>query len=405
MSAGINILTHRQKVDRLITDLHKQGVNPYTVAPPLFRLLWALGFHVPPPFFLGFLTLTLLTGAFFGIPCFGILWGALMWLLPRHLRMGFAVVTSAGAGLLFGLSMAGYYRWKAARLRLPPWESYPAAMPKILPSRKASQFWIRFWIPVVVSLGVTPFALCVGIGFAGAGHGTIFPMWILFPLWWLIFSDGLAHSNFVLFPPLIVQFPIYGIILGFANVKRKLILAACVLLWIHLSATGWLFGSYYYGIYKFKHDPNNQLEEAVRNNDVETARGLLDQGADPNTHLHSGYSLLMLSCNKGHLEIARLLIENSADINYEQRQLPHTQPTALFVSVLTNREQIVELLLSKGADVRIKDSGGCTALEFAKHWRDFRLNDKQSEYTAEERARDERIISLLEAAAKDQKKP
>ena len=65
----------------------------------------------------------------------------------------------------------------------------------------------------------------------------------------------------------------------------------------------------------------------------------------------------------------------------------------------------MELLLSKGADVRIKDSGGCTALEFAKHWRDFRLNDKQRQYTAEERARDERIISLLEAAAKDQKKP
>src|SRR5438093_3044568 len=108
MSAGINSLTHRQKVDRLITDLHKQGVSSYTVAPPLFRLLWALGFHVPPPFFLGFLTLTLLMGAFFGI-----LWGALMWLLQWrawHLSMGFAVVTSAWAGLLFGLSMAGYYR-------------------------------------------------------------------------------------------------------------------------------------------------------------------------------------------------------------------------------------------------------------------------------------------------------
>ncbi len=61
MPAGMNSLTHRQKVDRLITDLHKQGVSSYTVAPPLFRQLWALGFHVPPPFFLGFLTLTLLT--------------------------------------------------------------------------------------------------------------------------------------------------------------------------------------------------------------------------------------------------------------------------------------------------------------------------------------------------------
>ena len=38
---------------------------------------------------------------------------------------GLAVMASACAGLAFGLGMAAYYRWKAARLRLPPWESYP----------------------------------------------------------------------------------------------------------------------------------------------------------------------------------------------------------------------------------------------------------------------------------------
>ena len=116
---------HRQKVERLITELRRQGVSPYTVAPPLFRLLWALGLEVPPPFFLGFVTLTLLMGAFFGI-----FWGAFMWLLQWrawHIPLELAIVASAGVGLLFGLSMAGYYRWKAARLRLPPWESYPGA--------------------------------------------------------------------------------------------------------------------------------------------------------------------------------------------------------------------------------------------------------------------------------------
>ncbi|HEV3386416.1 MAG TPA: DUF6404 family protein [Gemmata sp.] len=125
MPAEINGTTHRQKVERLIADLRKQGVSPYSVAPPLFRLLWALGLNVPPPLFLGFVTLTLLMGAFFGI-----LWGAIMWLLqwqawrmPIELAAGF----SGGAGLLFGVSMAGYYRWKAARLGLPSWESYPGA--------------------------------------------------------------------------------------------------------------------------------------------------------------------------------------------------------------------------------------------------------------------------------------
>jgi hypothetical protein len=64
----------RQKVERLIADLRRRGVSPYTAAPPLFRLAWALGLDVPPPLFLGFLPLTLLMGAFFGA-----FWVAFMW--------------------------------------------------------------------------------------------------------------------------------------------------------------------------------------------------------------------------------------------------------------------------------------------------------------------------------------
>jgi hypothetical protein len=121
--AGINGVTHQQKVERLIAELGKQGVKPYTVAPPLFRLLWALGLNVPPPLFLRFLTLMVLMG----VP-FGTLWGICMWLIQWqawHMSWEAAVVLSAGAGLLFGLGMAWYYRWKAARLRLPPWEVFP----------------------------------------------------------------------------------------------------------------------------------------------------------------------------------------------------------------------------------------------------------------------------------------
>lgn len=115
-------MTHRQKVDRLMNELGKKGVGKYTVAPPIFRLLWTLGLQVPPPFFLGFFALTLLMGAFFGV-----FWGGTMWLLQRQsgrLPVELAVIIAAGAGLCFGLAMATYYRWKAARLGLPTWESY-----------------------------------------------------------------------------------------------------------------------------------------------------------------------------------------------------------------------------------------------------------------------------------------
>ena len=113
----------RQKVERLIADLRERGVGSRTAAPPLFRLAWALGLDVPPPLFLGFLPLLLLTGAIFGS-----FWGAFLWTLRwRAWQMPgwLAALTAGCAGLAFGLGMATHYRRKAARLRLPPWESYP----------------------------------------------------------------------------------------------------------------------------------------------------------------------------------------------------------------------------------------------------------------------------------------
>ena len=124
-------MTHQQKVDRLITELSQQGVGSYTVAPPLFRLLWALGLEVPPPLFLGLLPNTVVMGTTFGV-LFGVPWGVVMWLWEwqGQLPAGFAVLLSVLAGLLagvvFGLVMAVLIRRQAARLELPPsWEDYP----------------------------------------------------------------------------------------------------------------------------------------------------------------------------------------------------------------------------------------------------------------------------------------
>ena len=60
-------ITHRQKVDHLIEKLGKQGVDSDTAAPPLFRLLWKLGLHLTPHFFLSFGNLALVMGTCFGV--------------------------------------------------------------------------------------------------------------------------------------------------------------------------------------------------------------------------------------------------------------------------------------------------------------------------------------------------
>jgi hypothetical protein len=126
-------MAHRQKVERLIEELSQQGRGYYTVASPLFWLLWALGLEVPPPLFLGFRKLTLLMGTFFGV-LWGALWGVGMWLwawqgeIPAGIAVTVTDFAAVLAGLVFGLVMAWYTRGKAARLGIPSsWEEYSKA--------------------------------------------------------------------------------------------------------------------------------------------------------------------------------------------------------------------------------------------------------------------------------------
>jgi hypothetical protein len=116
-------MTHEEKVAFLLNDLSQRGVSKYTVAPPLYRLLWRLGLEITPPHFASFWSLTLAMGAFFAIA-----WGIFMWLFlwrSEDLPAIADVCVSVIAGLLFGMTMAGYYRSRARKLALPPWESYP----------------------------------------------------------------------------------------------------------------------------------------------------------------------------------------------------------------------------------------------------------------------------------------
>ena len=53
---------------------------------------------------------------------------------------------------------------------------------KAMSPRNASAFWVRFWVPVLVSLGITPIVFCLGVAPAMSYGGTDFLMRILFPL-------------------------------------------------------------------------------------------------------------------------------------------------------------------------------------------------------------------------------
>jgi len=112
-------MTHSEKVAHLTSELSAKGVKKLTIAPPIFRLLWALGIEIPPPLFLGFFPLAILMGL---AACLGMSVVYLLSGLPRvPLR---AVFFGVAFGLIVGSYLRLYYRWKAKTLNLPRWEDY-----------------------------------------------------------------------------------------------------------------------------------------------------------------------------------------------------------------------------------------------------------------------------------------
>lgn len=112
------------KRSQALDALCKTGIWRSNYEPPIIRLLWRLGFKVPPPHFAPFLAVVLFMGIFFGV-C----WGGVMWFaLWSHsgISVMLAVKSSGFAGLAFGILMALYYAYGRVKYKLPSWSSLGA---------------------------------------------------------------------------------------------------------------------------------------------------------------------------------------------------------------------------------------------------------------------------------------
>ena len=76
---------------------------------------------------------------------------------------------------------------------------------------------------------------------------------------------------------------------------------------------------------------------------------------------HISWTPLHYACAKGHLEVAQFLIANGATV--DSLSLGNTTP--LMMAVQSGNEQLVKLLLDKGADLQIRNAQGLTAIDIA----------------------------------------
>ncbi len=165
----------------------------------------------------------------------------------------------------------------------------------------------------------------------------------------------------------------------------------------------------------FAEDQGQTLIEAVKKVDLGQVRELLNKGADVNAkdkdgiitrkgHSNEwikrtqGWTPLMLAANEDQAKIAKLLIENGADVNTESPR----DETALTSASYSGSAGIVKLLLEKGAEVNRVASlryGGGTALMKAVSQGSLEVAQLLLEHGADINSRDEQGNTALTLAA------
>ena len=97
------------------------------------------------------------------------------------------------------------------------------------------------------------------------------------------------------------------------------------------------------------------LIEAVKNENVAVIKELLAAGANPDMkESRHGLTALMLAAGKGNAEIVKMLLSALANVNLESNDKT-TVFTALSAAVSFGNPQIVKLLLDAGANSNPKD--------------------------------------------------
>ena len=128
------------------------------------------------------------------------------------------------------------------------------------------------------------------------------------------------------------------------------------------------------------------LQQAALNGDTEIVNLLISNGAEINLQDNFGgialNSSISKDCTKDRIKIIKILIDNGSDVNKQEATKLHTP---LHDAVLWGHKEVVDILMSNGADINIEDMFGRTPLCLAK----FKGHTK--------------VADLLKAAMKKQK--
>ena len=116
--------------------------------------------------------------------------------------------------------------------------------------------------------------------------------------------------------------------------------------------------------------PEISIFDAVQIGNIEAVKQHLARGTNVNLKNDGGSTPLIEASRKGYKEIAKLLIENGADVNCKLEYTTDIESiegwTSLHVAAAKGYKVIAELLIIKGADVNAMDDTRRSPLDWAQ---------------------------------------
>ena len=100
------------------------------------------------------------------------------------------------------------------------------------------------------------------------------------------------------------------------------------------------------------------IVKAVKNNNLQSVKNLLESGEDVNSIDSSKRSLLLIATNNSNIEIAKLLVKHGADVN----QQADNQDSAFLYAGASGQTELVKLYLVHGARFDLFNRYNGTAL-------------------------------------------
>lgn len=104
-----------------------------------------------------------------------------------------------------------------------------------------------------------------------------------------------------------------------------------------------------------REEDKNIFDYCRENNIDRVTKAIKSKNVDVNVKDEEGRTLLHWSCDRGHKELAAVLLKYRADINCQDNE----GQTALHYAAACEFVDIVELLLQSGADPALRDQDGC----------------------------------------------